>query len=103
MVISDSLRKYYTCPARLICGCESFLLSRFLICKHIIRCYKGIEDAVRIFGSVQRQPSSLFWVQQQPVLHAEFQALLDNENRNAGGDSAELLADLNESELAEDY
>lgn len=104
MVSSDSLSKYYTCPAKWIFGCDSFLLSRFITFKHVIYCYREIEDPVRFFGSVQRQRSSSFQVQKQHTLRADFPALLDDENRDADKDSAiESLADSDEKELAEDH
>lgn len=62
-----------------------------------------MEYPDRLFGSVQRQRSSPLCVQKQLVLRAVFQPLLDDEYRNTEGNSAvESLADLDESELAED-
>lgn len=50
-VESESLLKYHTNPIRWTCACEAFLQSRFLICKHILSCYEGIQEPARFFGS----------------------------------------------------
>ena len=69
----ESLQRYHTNAAMWTCGCESFLLSRFLICKHIICCYKELEEPYDFFLTVRRQRSSPFWVQPQLILRPEFQ------------------------------
>ena len=69
----DSLTNNHTSPSTWTCGCKSFLLSRFLICKHIVHCYEDIEDPFKFFRCVQRNRSSPFWVdRQQLVLRPEF-------------------------------
>lgn len=55
------------------CGCESFLLSRFLLCEHIVHCYERPKDPNNIFRIVRRQQTGPFWVHPQLILHPEFQ------------------------------
>lgn len=51
-VSPDSLKKLHTCPKKWGCGYDPILLSRFLICKHLIHSRREIEDLVKFFGSV---------------------------------------------------
>ena len=36
----DKTIHYHTDPRLLVCSCPAFLTSRFLLCKHIVRCYR---------------------------------------------------------------
>lgn len=72
---SQSIQKYHTNPTMWTCACEAFLLSRFLICKHIIHCYDSITDPVKFFTRVRRQRSGPFWVEDQLVLCSEYRML----------------------------
>lgn len=72
---SRSIQKYHTNPTMWTCACEAFLLSRFLICKHIIHCYNSITDPVKFFTWVRRQRSGPFWVEDQLVLCLEYRML----------------------------
>lgn len=76
-VDEESLKKYHTNAATWTCGCEAFLMSRFLICKHIIYCYKDLEDPNSFFRTVSRQRSSPFWAHPQLILRSEFVPITD--------------------------
>lgn len=67
-----SLQRYHTDAVSWTCGCESFLLSRFLLCKHIVPCFSDLQDPIRFFNSVQRQRSRPFWIHPQLVLRPQF-------------------------------
>ena len=47
-----NLEKYHTNPVMWTCACDAFLLSRFLICKHILYCYEPISNPVKFFSGV---------------------------------------------------
>ncbi|KAF5175078.1 Atp-dependent dna helicase pif1 [Thalictrum thalictroides] len=74
---NEALKKYYTDAAAWTCGCEAFLLSRFLLCKHIVHCYRDFKDPNKFFQTVRRQRSSPFWIQPQLTLRPEFLVLND--------------------------
>ena len=67
-----SLLKYHTDPIRFVCGCETILWSRFLICKHLVYCFKPITKRVVFFDTVKRQRSYPFWSSDLLVLKDEF-------------------------------
>ena len=92
----ESLRKYYTNPATWTCGCSEFLLSRFLLCKHIICCFEKIEDPNEFFNTVRRRRSSPFWVQRQLILRQEFRTVYHSQN------SLEDLASKSSSDFGSD-
>ena len=48
-VNSQNFFKYHTDPIKWTCGCETFLLSRFLICKHIVYCYENLKEPAKFF------------------------------------------------------
>lgn len=90
----DSLLKYHTNAATWTCGCDAFLLSRFLLCKHIIYCYKDFEDPNKFFRTAQRQRTSPFWVHPQLILRPEYQPSTDI-IQNVGEESdVEITSDL---------
>jgi len=72
VISNDALTKYHTDPYKWVCGCPAFLQSRFLTCKHIVRCYEPIADTLSFFETVRRQRTSPFWVDQQLVLRPEY-------------------------------
>ena len=71
-ISSQSLHRYQTDPVKWTCGCEAFLLSRFLLCKHIIHCYEESGDPMKFFGRICRQRTCPFWTDEQLVLRPEF-------------------------------
>lgn len=89
----QSIQKYHTNPAMWTCACDAYLLSRFLICKHIVHCYDPIADPVKFFSSVRRQRSSPFWVHQQLVLRPEYKQLEAARDSDAESDS-DLESDI---------
>lgn len=68
----ESLKKYYTDPASGTCACDSFLLSRFLICKHLVHCFEDIVDMARFADTVSRSRSLPFWRNPQLQLRDDF-------------------------------
>lgn len=97
----ENLQKYHTNAAMWTCGCESFLLSRFLLCKHIVHCYKDIEEPNDFFRTVNRQRSSPFWVQPQLILRPEFQPyseLSTNVDEESGEELNEEIISDSESD-----
>lgn len=70
-----SIQRYHTNPATWTCACNGFLLSRFLVCKHIIHCYNPISNPVKFFSEVRRQSSRPFWVDKQLILYQEYKGL----------------------------
>ena len=104
-----NLEKYHTNPVMWTCACDAFLLSRFLICKHILYCYEPISNPVKFFSGVRRQRSSPFWVDEQLVLGQEFQKLAATANLNTLPDSGsesdaepESESDINAEAIDED-
>lgn len=98
---SESLQTYHTDPTKWTCGCQSFLLSRFLLCKHIVHCFEDFEDSIKFFGYVRRQRTMPFWVDRQLVLRPEFQASFSNFSEDNGEVSA-FEFDSDDTETVED-
>ena len=71
----QSLERFHTNPKKWTCACEKFLLSRFLLCEHIISCYEQVPNAVQFFSEVRRQRYGPFWVEQQLVPRPEYREL----------------------------
>lgn len=69
----SQLRYYHTNPSSWTCSCTQYLLSRFLLCKHILHAYKSIKTPFIFFSEVRRARSPPFWRHQQLVLRDEFQ------------------------------
>ena len=65
------LIEHHTNPLKWTCACQSFLLSRFLICKHIIACYR-VPSPIVFFSEVCRQKHCPFWVRDQLLLRPEY-------------------------------
>jgi hypothetical protein len=74
MVDIASLEKYHTNPHKWVCACDSFLHSRFLICKHILLCYEPIANSGEFFDTLRRQRVAPFWVNEQLVLRPEYKS-----------------------------
>jgi hypothetical protein len=53
VVDPEKLKEHHTDPIKWVCGCKSFLYSRFLLCKHIVSCFE--PPASEFFDHVQRQ------------------------------------------------
>ncbi|KAI0994469.1 hypothetical protein K3495_g13714 [Podosphaera aphanis] len=71
LVVNQDLLKYRTNPIKWTCACPGFLLSRFLVCKHIKFCYEKITDRPKLFSEIQRQRESPFWIHEQLTLRPE--------------------------------
>ncbi|RDH27526.1 hypothetical protein BDQ94DRAFT_184479 [Aspergillus welwitschiae] len=65
----DKLKEYHTNPANWVCACKSFLHSRFLLCKHIVRCFESPSPG--FFETVSRQTTYPFWNNAQLILRPE--------------------------------
>lgn len=72
-VVHQDLLKYHTDPVQWTCACPRFLLSRFLLCKHIKHCFEDISDRSRFFTEIHRQRESPFWVHELLTLRPEYQ------------------------------
>lgn len=83
----QSLSKYHTDPTNWTCACESFLLSRFLICKHILSCYEDVQDPVSFFSRIRRQRHRPFWIEKQLVLRPQYLRLSTPVLRESDQDS----------------
>ena len=68
----EDLAEHHKDSKNWACGCRVFLLSRFLICKHIVSCFQEFSDSYRFFSEVRRQRYSPFWVDQQLVIRPEY-------------------------------
>ena len=96
----DSFREYYTNPQKWVCGCEFFLGSRFLLCKHLVHCFEPVARPLEFFRDIQRQRSSPYWVYKssQLVLRPEFASFIEQ----APTDISEGESDIEESAQQED-
>ena len=80
----------HTDPRRFVCSCEAFLNSRFLLCKHIVRCYKPMGRPGRLSWKrkVHRRRSPPFWFIPNMEIRDEFSdvfpPLQDDENPTGG-------------------
>ena len=82
-----NLQSYHTDPVQWTCGCEAFLHSRFLVCKHILFCYQPISNPIDFFSTVTRGKKFPFWKHEQLKLRDEFlprEAGLDTTRVNEG-------------------
>lgn len=58
------LNMYHTDPVAWTCGCDAYLFSRFLVCKHIVHCYELIargSTAAEVFAGIRRCRTPPFW------------------------------------------
>ena len=60
-VEEQSFLQYHTNPQKWVCGCDFFVESRFLICKHIVHCFEPVRRPLEFFHNVRRQRSSPYW------------------------------------------
>ena len=93
-VDSQSLAKYHTDPTKWTCACESFLTSRFLICKHILCCYEDIQNPVTFFSRIRRQRYRPFWIEQQLVLRPQYLRIADpvlQDSEQESGDESDTM------------
>ena len=70
LVDSEKLTQYHTDPVRWVCGCRAFLMSRFLLCKHIVYCFESPNP--EMFRTIQRRTTPPFWQDERLVLRPEF-------------------------------
>ena len=96
----ESFRQYYTDPQKWVCGCEFFLGSRFLVCKHIVHCFEPIAWPLEFFRDIGRQRSSPYWVckNSQLVLRPEFASFAEQVTT----DISEVESDIDEIAQRED-
>ena len=59
-VSAEKFDQYHTDPINWVCGCHSFPLQRFLICKHLIACFKPMVDPT-FFWTVTRSRTLPIW------------------------------------------
>ncbi|KAI1005725.1 hypothetical protein K3495_g2493 [Podosphaera aphanis] len=97
----ESLQTYRTDAVKWTCGCQLFLLSRFLLCNHIDNCFENFEDSIKLFGYVRRQRTVPFWVDRQLALRPEYQTSFSNFSEDNGEVSA-FEFDSDETETVED-
>jgi hypothetical protein len=69
-----NLRLYGTNPTSWVCGCDAFLLCRFVLCKHLLYCLEPIPNRSRcdFFDYIKRQRQRPFWVHEKLVVRPEF-------------------------------
>lgn len=101
----QSLLNYHTNPCKWTCGCDAFLLSRFLICKHIICCYEDVSDRFNFFFNIKRQRCSPFWVEQNLILLPQFRTqnheILVVDEENLVSDDCDSMSGSDEGELVD--
>lgn len=104
-VDSHSLARHYTDPSKWTCACEKFLLSRFLLCEHVISCFEKVSNKIQFFSEVRRQRYSPFWIEKQLVLRPEHRTQdtvilsVDESAFISDNDPNELLEDTENEEL----
>lgn len=69
---NGDITTYHTNPVDWTCGCDAFLDSRFLICKHIVQCFEKIEQPAAFYRLIRRQRAPPFWTHSALVLKPEF-------------------------------
>ena len=67
----DDITRYHTDPFRFVCACSSFLHGRFLICKHLVYCFKPIPDMANFYYDIKRHRTAPFWTSQQLQVREE--------------------------------
>lgn len=90
--------KWHTNPVKGVCGCPSFLHSRFLLCKHLIRLTTPASRPPAYFGTVERLLVQPFWRIPQEAIDQE-QALLRGSTRlGRSAPTKQLLATNDEGD-----
>ena len=107
IVEEQSYRQHHTDPQKWVCGCESFIGSRFLICKHLVHCFEPVPRPLEFFQDIRRRRSSPYWVSSQLVLRSEFassteQASTEVENSVSSSECSEMESDIEEAARHED-
>jgi hypothetical protein len=81
--------KYRPDPKRFICTCPQFVISRFLICKHLVQLFHPVDPV--FFLEVTRNRSTPFWSHPalKPIMNSEDVVEVDDlasggENRASG-------------------
>lgn len=69
------LQLYHTNPIKWTCSCPAFVMSRFLVCKHIISCFKQPADRFDFFNTITRQRRPPFWTHPQLILLPQYSSL----------------------------
>lgn len=87
LVNPEKLVKYHTDPMRWVCGCRAFLMSRFMLCKHIVYCFE--PPSPEVLRTIRRQTTPPFWKDDRLVLRPEFATLagpdIQDQNQTQGG------------------
>ena len=111
---AETFRQYHTNPRKWVCGCDFFLGSRFLICKHLVHCFEPVTRPLEFYREIRRQRSSPYWVCPggQLVLRPEFASFAeqdagDGENSGAASQCSaferpEVESSVGESEHEDD-
>ena len=87
----EKLREYHTDPVNWVCACKSFLLSRFLLCKHVVHCFES--PGAEFFESVRRRTTYPFWKDEGLNLLPEYVPRVEIPQRLPENDSKELAFD----------
>ncbi|KAE8233193.1 hypothetical protein CF326_g1770 [Tilletia indica] len=88
-VSAETLARYRTCPHLWICACESFLQSRFLFCKHLIKMSEPMSTTA--LKQMHRHRTPPFWTHAGmiPLLSAEACEHCGDAEARAGEDADE--------------
>lgn len=80
-VRNESMETYQTDPIKRVCGCPDFLLSRFLLCKHLVHCFKEAPRQCRykLFNDIKRHRYPPFWTSPYLELRPEYREFVDDE------------------------
>jgi hypothetical protein len=60
VVDGERIKKYHTDPNMWVCGCDALLISRFLVCKHLIHCCEPIANPGRFLSRYSAGDLPLF-------------------------------------------
>ena len=93
---------YHTDPIAWTCGCDSYLFSRFLLCKHLVHCFENVPsgpEAASFFANIRRYRTTPFWrVPQGFILLPQHQPNTSTElTTSESALNHELEADLGEN------
>lgn len=102
IVEASHIKVYRTNPALWTCGCPAFLLSRFLLCKHLVHCMKPIRDPVSFFDGIQRQRTQPFWKSKDLEIRPEFTETKYDDGLVVASESESSLWSDSDSEVSDD-
>ncbi|KAJ5582182.1 ATP-dependent DNA helicase PIF1 [Penicillium sp. DV-2018c] len=99
LVNGEKMKEHHTDPVNWVCACKSFLCSRFLLCKHIVHCFK--EPHPNFYLTVKRQMVYPFWKDQkvgqlelkpeyEPRARSQSDKELDEENPGDGESASDF-------------